>query len=171
MYQYTDSRGTICMTNRLENVPPTKRKGVKVIREESRPQSPIGETTRNGHQGTDADNPMPATADKAAAMAATTPAVASSSPPWQKFVAAGIGVALLLVGICRLTRTLSSPQLAKVIYVAFFLGIFVFSYKLYADHLVNGYFAIKGKFLSLFAKAQQREGLATPRTPPGVPEP
>ena len=79
-------------------------------------------------------------------------------------IAAVIGC---LFAISKLTRALSSPQLAKVIYIAFFLGTFTLGYKLYADHLVSGFIGIKQKMITMFAKAQQREGLATPKPRPG----
>jgi hypothetical protein len=168
LYQYTDNRGTVCMTNDLGKVPPAKRKGVKVISEDPKPRSPAAskESTEsipsNQEQST------------AALPTSTLPEPSHSSPPrlpWVKMAIGGLGALILLFLVSRLTRSLSSPQFAKVIYVAFFLGTFVFGYTLYANHLVNGYFAIKGKFISLFAKAQQREGLASPRPKPGEPEP
>ena len=166
MYQYTDQSGTVCLTNDLANVPPAKRKTVKVIREEPKPKARQATVDPAASDPPSQQPQASAVAGKPSAPLVTT--TNSSSPRKLVGIATGMLAALFLVA--RLTRSLSSPQLAKVIYVAFFLGTFVFGYKLYADHLVNGYFAIKSKMLTLFAKAQQREELPPPRPRTGETE-
>ena len=57
----------------------------------------------------------------------------------------------------RIAAQLSSPQLARVLYLAFFLGVFVFAYKSYAETVVGRYFTIKTKIVSMFRKANVRQ--------------
>lgn len=57
----------------------------------------------------------------------------------------------------KLSSLLSSALLAKVIYLAFFLGVFAFAYKSYAEHVTSSYFSIKKKVLAMFEKANRRE--------------
>ena len=72
-------------------------------------------------------------------------------------VVAGFFTALLLV--VKISSLISSPQLVRVIYLSFFLTVFVYGYKVYADHVVGSYFSVKQKVLSMFMKANEREGL------------
>ena len=159
IYQYIDEKGTVCLTNDRASVPVAKRKTAKVIREEqkSKLQPATGDPATSNSPGQHHQAPAVTTKSAAAQQTPNSPA----SPLKLGGIAAGMVGALLLIS--RLTRSLTSPQMARVIYVAFFLGTFVLGYKLYADHLVNGYFAIKSRMLTLFAKTQQREGLITPQ--------
>jgi hypothetical protein len=162
MYQYTDKSGTVCMTNSLESVPRAQRKSVKIISEEPKPKTAVPVTTPGGNTVTPAQ-------------AEVQSIIADKSPPSSTAVGrtipiksiAVVGMIGFLFLVSRLTRSLSSPQLAKVIYIAFFLGTFTLGYKLYADHLANGFVGIKQKMLAMFAKAQQREGLVAPQPKPG----
>jgi hypothetical protein len=55
------------------------------------------------------------------------------------------------------TDVRETALLGRVIYLAFFLGVFVFAYKAYADHVTNSYFSIKNKILVMFEKSNRRE--------------
>jgi hypothetical protein len=162
MYQYTDKNGTVCMTNSLDSVPRAERKSVKIISEDPKPKPPGPVVTDRGNTVT------PAQADVQAIIADKKPhpptPVGTSIPV--KPIGVAVGVIGFLFVVARLTRSLSSPQLAKVIYIAFFLGTFTLGYKLYADHLANGFVGIKQKMITMFAKAQQREGLIAPQPKP-----
>lgn len=71
----------------------------------------------------------------------------------------------------KLSSLLSSALLAKVIYLAFFPGVFAFAYKSYAEHVTSSYFSIKKKVLAMFEKANRREmpepGETSPKAPAG----
>ena len=162
IYQYTDGQGTVIMTDRLANVPKAQRRSVKVVREEPKPQPAMPAASTTGPATTPEQAQVQAIIDRKP----SPPAPSRANFPIKLIFGITAAIAGLFV-IRKLTGALSSPQLAKVIYVAFFLGVFVTGYKLYADHLVGGYFAIKQKMLTMFAKAQQREGLAPARPSSG----
>jgi hypothetical protein len=63
--------------------------------------------------------------------------------------------------IVKLTSLIPSPQLARLINIVFFLGLFVFTYKVYSDNLVGNYFTIKTKIVGIFTKANMREAPET----------
>ncbi len=77
--------------------------------------------------------------------------------PWSLPLLFAGGAVILFFVIRKLSDLLPSPQLAKVIYLAFFLGVFTFAYKCYADHVVGSYFTIKSRILALYEKANTRE--------------
>lgn len=162
LYQYTDKSGTVCMTNSLDSVPRAQRKTVKTIQEDPK-QKPAAPVTADGGNTVTA-----AQAEVQAIIANKKPQPPSgvNSPSPIKPIGVLVGMIGFLFVVARLTRSLSSPQLAKVIYIAFFLGTFTLGYKLYADHLASGFIGIKQKMLTMFAKAQQREGLTIPQPPP-----
>jgi hypothetical protein len=164
-YQYKDGKGTIHMTNKLESVPEKYRATMKVVREDKPPTQPAPAA---------AEQTAPAAADQQQASQAKETQPQSrfgqlcSRFPWLKplLFVGGFLVAFLLVA--TLTDFLPSPMLARVIMIAFFLGAFVFTYKVYADHLASGYLTMKEKMLTMFKKANEREGLA-PEDKPGLP--
>ena len=159
-YKYTDRNGAVCISNRLDAVPPQYRSTMKVISEgalEKRDKS-----TRLGTPHRDA--PMPETTSSAEAPKDAAPASppTAAGPLFSRFPWLSpllfVGAAILLFGIVRkLSEFLPSPLLARVIYLAFFLGVFVFAYKCYADHVAESYATIKTRILALFEKANRRE--------------
>ena len=141
-YKYTDSQGVIGITNKLDSVPAKYRSSVKVIREASLSKSDPGASSqaRRPDQAPE-ETASPTTA--APTTAAAAPATAgkfnelSARYVWfRPLVYVGIILALF-VAIVRITSLLSSRLLAKLIYIAFSLGVFGFLYKAYAGHLVE----------------------------------
>jgi hypothetical protein len=78
------------------------------------------------------------------------------------------GIVAASIIIIKLTSLIPSPQLARLINIAFFLGLFVFAYKLYAENLVGNYFTIKTKILGIFTRANVREAPETEEKPQDV---
>ncbi len=175
-YKYKDSKGTICITNKLDSVPNKYRSTMKVIREEKTrrvdresqpalpsavaPATPEQSSSRGGVQSA-APSQVDSSADGLAVRF-----------PWVKAVLVVLGLAAALLTVAKLTSMISSPQLSRLISIVFFAGLFLFTYKVYADHLVDGYFTIKTKILKMFANANAREapeGGIPARNPEGKP--
>ena len=168
-YKYTNKRGAVCITNNLDSVPLKYRSTMKIIREET-----LAEKDKAMRLVTPPEPPAaPAIGGFPQAKAEVAPSEPQSTLgrmsarfPWFKPVLVACGIMLLFLIVRKLADVLPSPILAKVIYLAFFLGAFVFVYKSYADHLSNNYLAIKTKIFALFEKANKRETPESGENPP-----
>ncbi|HEY6871086.1 MAG TPA: hypothetical protein VI298_00030 [Geobacteraceae bacterium] len=172
-YKYTDKGGAVCITNNLDAVPRKYRATMKVIREETLDKKGRGADREGGAAGA----APPETASQAQEQNNVAPAGEPTSAygrlaarfPWFKpllFVGAALAVFIL---VTKLSSVLPSPLLSRVIYLAFFLGLFVIVYKSYADHVTESYFTIKTKVLAMFEKANRREMPEPGELPPAAP--
>jgi len=160
-YKYRDNKGIICITNNLNAIPPQYRSTMKVIREDK-----PGRLDR-GNQARTAPEVSPVVREPAAAGHDRPTATSSQSDspfaqllarfPLIKMLIMIAGIVAVSIIIVKLTSMIPSPQLARLINIVFFLGLFVFAYKLYADNLVGNYFTIKSKILGIFTRANVRE--------------
>jgi hypothetical protein len=162
-YRYADGQGTVCFTDDYKSIPRQFRAKAQRIKE---PPAHPGQL------------PPPPPARQPATAAVQPEATAAEQPPppqparaelllqtlrefwaraWFRVVAfvALAGAVLLL--LARVARHLAAPQLVRVIYLAFFLGCFVFAYKLYADYMVQSYFIVKARALEMMQQANRRE--------------
>ncbi len=177
-YAYTDASGAPVITNRLETVPRKYRAGMRVVKEDK----PTAARKDGGQPVTNRPVAVPATPQP---VVRQEPAAAPEPPappaqtgrmgdhakryPWLKPVGAVAGLLVGFLAVIRIAAHLSSPQLARVLYLAFFLGVFVFAYKSYAESVVGRYFTIKTKIVSMFRKANVRQAEELNPLPP-VPE-
>ena len=172
-YKYTDKTGAICISNKLDAVPPRYRATMKVIREETlekkdrstRQQTPRSDTPPQAVSDTEK-----ASKDEAPAVPPTAYEQLSARFPWLTPLLFLGAVILLFFIVGKISALMPSPQLAKIIYLVFFLGVFVFAYKCYADHLLESYTTIKSKIFALFEKANRREMPAKGENLPSNPE-
>ncbi len=163
-YKYRDGRGEVCITNKLESVPIKYRSTVKVINDE--------ELTRKDWGARKQANTAPPVAEESPARKPGGD-TASESPfgrlaanyPWVKLLAIVCGAVAGFLIVAKLVSHLPSPQLARLVCLVYFFSIFLFVYKTYADHLVDGYFTIKKKVVTMFRKANEREGLKPDEKP------
>jgi hypothetical protein len=174
-YTYTDQNGVACMTNSLSAVPAKFRATMKVVRDDKPGKQELS-APRQAVQPTRSPASTPAVEEKEQPLlvADETKAVPQTKPlaarfPWLKPLAVVCGLCGIFVLITKLVTVLPSPLLARAIYMAFFLGIFVCAYKLYADHIVGSYFAVKTKVIRLFAAANARRAPETGEAAPGSP--
>lgn len=159
-YKYTDGSGVVCITNSLGTVPPKYRATMKVIREE---------TLAKKDKGARTEAPREASVAPEAAPQAEAPNNAPSEEPasfsgrlfarfpWSRPLCIVFAILMAFFLVRKLSSHISSALLSKVIYLAFFLGIFVFAYKAYAEHVTASYFSIKNKILVMFEKSNRRE--------------
>lgn len=164
-YKYKDASGTVCITNKLQSVPPRYRATMQVIRDDTAGKEPAAHNQPEPSQ--------PAVEPTSQKPAQESPAEGrfgqlSARYPWFKPLAIIGGILAGFVVVTKLAGLLPSPHLARLIYLAFFLGVFVFAYKSYADHVAEGYFSIKQKVVAMFTKANEREGLQPENKPAGA---
>jgi hypothetical protein len=164
-YAYTDANGAPVITNRLETVPKRYRAGMRVVKEDKPAPAKTGDRPVTNKPFAVPATPQPVVREEPAA-APEPPAPPALTGrmgdhakryPWLKPVGVVAGLLAGFLAVIRIAAHLSSPQLARVIYLAFFLGVFVFAYKSYAESLVERYFTIKTKIVSMFRKANVRQ--------------
>ncbi|WP_243373214.1 DUF4124 domain-containing protein [Geotalea sp. SG265] len=159
-YKYKDGKGTVHMTNKLETVPEKYRGTMKVIRED-KPSIPTSAPEAGPQAAPDNSTAEKIDVQKQSDMQQPGKfGQLCARFPWLKPLLVVCAIAAAFPIIARLLEFLPSPQLARVVMIAFFLGSFVFVYKVYADHLSSGYVTIKERILTMFKKANEREGLA-----------
>jgi hypothetical protein len=161
-YKYKDDKGSICITNVLESVPRRYRATMEVIpdgaprkkvqteQEQAKPAQPVADEQPTQISGR--ESPVPSRLSERFARLA-------ERWPWLKPSAIICGMIAGFIIVIKLAGILPSPQMARLLYIAFFLGVFVFIYKSYVDYLVGGYLEIKHKFVTMFKNANERERL------------
>ncbi len=167
-YKYKDDKGSICITNVLESVPRKYRATMKVI-----PDGSSRKKVRTEQQ--QAEPEQPAAGEQPARISSPVPSRLSDRIarlaerwPWLKPSAIIFGIIAGFIIVFKLARVLPSPQMARLLYIIFFLGVFVIIYKSYVDYLVGGYTEIKHKVVTMFKKANERERLQDLDKPAGA---
>ncbi|WP_224960290.1 DUF4124 domain-containing protein [Geomonas subterranea] len=151
-YRYTDNRGVVHMTNKLQAVPAQYRDTMKVIREEPKKQ-PAGQPADASQQAPES----PSVQQEAPEPPPGRFAQLASSHLWLKPLLAVAAIAALFVGAGKLASWLSSPMLSRVIYISFFVGVMVFLYKTYVDYMVESSMKIKERAITMMKKSSNRE--------------
>jgi len=153
-YQYTGSGGTVTITNKLDAVPKKYRATMKVTREtdskKQEPQVPSASVQE--------ETVTPQTAAPAPAAAPEGRfAQLSARFVWFKPLVLVALVLAVFVALTKVTALIPSPLLAKLIYLGFFAGVFVFLYKAYTEHVVRSSLEVKEKAVTVFKKSMARE--------------
>ena len=170
-YKYTDSSGTVCITNNKEAVPAKYRAKAKMIGDDAVKGGGVGMLPGSG---------------MAPAREASTEVVeqATASPeetsypgrlfarfPWLKPLVGGSSVIAGFFLVRWLACFLPSVLLGRLVVLSFFLAVSVFGIKTYAEHISSSYFRIKDKVLAMLEKSNRREAPgnaeALPVGPPG----
>jgi len=150
----------ISITNKLESVPPKYRATMKVVHEAPKPEPTAGKDPQ--------PQPEP---DQAAATKAATDAAPAAAPAgrfrelteryvWLKPLLYMSAILALFVGVTKITSLLPS-LLSRLIYVAFFVGVFVFVYQRYVEHIVESSHQIKEKTVRIMKKSALPQDLAS----------
>ena len=158
-YKYTDTSGTVHLSNTLNAVPPQYRANMQVVRDENRPQKDKAPPPRTyaPPRETPAAGPAEAPQEAPAEAQPTIPDRLSAHLSLRSpLVFLGAAIVLFFV-VRKLTALLPSIMLARIIYLAFFLGVGVFAFKSYVDEIGSSYFTVKSRVLSLYEKANRRE--------------
>lgn len=161
-YQYTDSKGVVSMTNKLSAVPPQYRSSMKVIHEDAPPKTQ--KQPEGGSEEAAVSN------QPAAAPASRFEELAARFPWFKPLVYLGVVTALFLA-ITKVTALLPSRLLAKVIYLAFSLGVFAFIYTTYLGRVSQTTQKLKDDALATVKKSQERQQALPPGEPAVSPQP
>jgi len=156
-YRYTDGGGVVSMTNKLESVPARYRSTMKVIREDP-PAKKIPQARKEAPPEAEVPAaPVQAGAAEPASVPAGKFAELSARFIWFKPLFYLGAFLATFIAIVKVTALLPSALLSKLIYLAFFLGVFVFLYKAYVEHVVSSTRNIKEKAVTMMKKANARE--------------
>ena len=169
-YKYTDSSGTVCITNNKEAVPARYRAKAKVIRDDEVKDGGVGRHPGAGMA------PAPETSTEIAEQA-TASLEETSYPgrlfarfPWMKPLFVGSSVIAGFFLVRRLAWFLPSVLLGRLVVLSFFLAVSVFGVKMYFEHISSSYFRIKDRVLAMLEKSNRREAPGnTERLPAGPP--
>jgi hypothetical protein len=161
-YKYTDKRGVTSITNKLDAVPAKYRSAMKVIRDDFLTKNDPGAQKQVlQSEPEETATPKQAIAPAPAAAPAGKFAELSARFVWFKPLVYLGGFLSLFVVVIKLTTVIPSPLLSKLIYLAFFLGVFTFIYQAYAEHVVGSSRNIKEKAASIIKKSTAREEAVT----------
>ena len=157
-YKYTDGRGVVNITNKLESVPAKYRSNMKVVREAPKPEPAAG---IQAQQAQPEAAPAAAAEQESVQPAAQAPAgkfaELSARFPWFRPLVYLAVIVLLTAVVFKVSSLLPSPLLSKAICIAFFLGVFVFLYKAYVTHMVESTVKIKENATNMMKKSMVRE--------------
>ncbi|QWV94361.1 hypothetical protein KP004_04015 [Geomonas oryzisoli] len=169
-YNYTDNRGVVHMTNKLQAVPAKYRATMRVTREEPKKQTAA--------QAPEATEQAPASQSLQQEAPAPQPggfAQLTSRHAWLKPLLIVAVIVGLFVAVCKLTTLIPSPMLSRVIYISFFVGVMVFLYKTYVDYMVESSMKIKDRAITMMKKSSNREfpdpAAGAPGEPRAIPMP
>jgi len=159
-YKYTDNSGAVCMTNDRNAVPKEYRSTMKVVREDSPAKQEAAPLPDMGRKSRSVPVPEPAAAPEP-----SPDSTSASQSRWRLPARLSPSTPLAYLGACvviffivrKVVQQVSSAHLSRLIYLCFFLGIFVFGYKCYAEHIVDNYFTVKARILQMYEKANKRE--------------
>ena len=158
-YKYTDASGVVNISNKLESVPQKYRSHAKIIKDDTLSKQDPGARKQQQAEPVQEESSMPKEAAAPAPTLAPQGKIAQLSARfiWFKpLLYVGAIVAAFLV-VLKLASMVPSPQLSKLIYLSFFIGVFVFLYKAYVEHVVADSLAVKEKAVTMMKKSSVRE--------------
>lgn len=158
-YRYRDDRGRLCFANNLELIPAKFRARAELVVEATPPPplAPAPNPYLAVQPSTDVQ-PVVSTSKVDSVPVAAAPRDKPSPwrEPWVRVAAIAVGFLAVSASIALLVPSLMPKQLARVIYLTCFLGVFTLGLKLYSGYMVDAYFTIKAQALKIFAKANER---------------
>lgn len=164
-YKYTDSKGVVSITNKLESVPAKYRSTMKVVREEPK-KAPAAAPAPEPVSQTTASEPEPTAQTASETEPEGRFAQLSSRFVWFKPLVYLAAIVALFVLVIKLTSVIPSPLLSKLILISFFAGVLVFVYKSYVEHVVASSKKVKDSAVSVIKKSSNREEVAPEDLPP-----
>ena len=156
-YKYTDGRGVVNITNKLESVPAKYRSNMKVVREAPKPEPAANQAQQAQPEAAPAAAADQESVQPAAQAPAGKFAELSARFPWFRPLVYLAVIVLLTAVVFKVSSLLPSPLLSKAICIAFFLGVFVFLYKAYVTHVVESTVKIKDTATNMMKKSMVRE--------------
>ena len=166
-YKYTDSSGSINITNKLDSVPQKYRARAKVIKDDTlSKQDPGARKQQPEPAQEEADAPREVAAPQPAPAPQGKFAELAARYVWFKPLCYLAAFMAAFVVVIKLASLVPSGQLSKLIYLSFFLGVFVFLYKAYVEHVVADSLAVKEKAVNMMKKSVVREVPLPGEAPP-----
>ncbi|GFO56006.1 hypothetical protein GMSM_30130 [Geomonas sp. Red276] len=165
LYKYTDARGVVVITDKMESVPARFRSSVKMVRD-AKP-APAAEPVAAA--GVD-QGAQPAAAPSPAAETATGGKFAElcSRFPWLKPVLWIAAIAAGFVCLTKIVSLLPSPLLGRALYLAFTLGVLLLLYRSLAGTMAENSKALVNDATSLVKKVNERQQERAPADPNSV---
>lgn len=171
LYRYRDAAGNLCFTDDWRTIPVE-------LRASAEPPVPAPGSAPSPAKPAAVAPVEPASAVTAAPVPSNLPLPAATQAlataqglwehPWAKIGAYLAGVVVLFLLLIKLLDYLPSPLLARLILLAFFLGVMTFGYKLYIENMVQGFDKVKDQSVKVLEKSLQRVDRADPgQVPPG----
>lgn len=162
-YRYRDDRGSLCFANHLDLIPAKFRARAELVVEATPPPSPA--PALNPYLAVQPPTDVQPVVSTPVAAPLLVPLPVAAAPggnpsPWResrvRVAAIAVGFLAVSASIALLVPSLMPKQLARVIYLSCFLGVFTLGLKLYSGYMVDAYFTIKAQALKIFAKANER---------------
>lgn len=150
LYSYADGNGVVNVTDRLEKVPAKYRASMKVTAEEKKKAPAV-------QQSEPEESPAAAVAAAPEAKPTGWFATFAADHAWFKPLVVVAGIFGLFLVAMQISSQISSPQLAKLVYLVFFAGVGLFVYVSYSRHMVESTISVKQKLVGMFKKANVRE--------------
>lgn len=131
-YTYTDGKGVITMTNRIDAVPKKYRSSMKVVKEEPKKLSP----DRQPEQAAPARDEGSSAAAPAPAPQSTYGALCDRFV-WLRPLSYLAGILALFLAVVKITSLISSALISRLIYLVFSLAVFGFLYQAYLGNVMQ----------------------------------
>lgn len=144
LYTYTTGDGAVVTVDDISGVPERYRRPVKVTQDERPPAAKPSM------------KPDTTPANPAEALTAAPPPQRSGGGNILKIVHVVAAVGVVLFATFRLLRFLASPEPARMITLILSSSLVVTCFKLYADHLANGYVTIEDQLIRLHTFQMKR---------------
>lgn len=152
-YKYTDSKGVVTITNKLDAVPQKYRSKMTVVREAPKKEAadPDREPVVQGAEVEQQHEDGAVNREPAGIFAQL-----SSRFAWFKPLAYVAGIAALFLVVTKVAALLPSPMLSRAIYISFFLGVMIFLYKSYVENVARSTAKIKDSAIAIVKNSSAR---------------
>ena len=156
-YRYTDSSGTVCLTNNLKSIPERYRKKAVLVSKDApkveQPKPAVSQPSADQAAGAAVSQPQAPTGfrERAAAMFTKERMMTAL-----KIVVAIVLVVSAYTGIGMLATYLGCRQIGTLVRIVFTLGVLVYGFVMYADRMAAAFSKVKGEVTSAQQKSEMR---------------
>lgn len=156
-FRYTDSSGTVCLTNDLKSIPERYRKKAVLVSRDA----PKAEQAKPAVSQPPADQATEEAVSQPRAPEGFRERAAALFTKERMMTALKIVGAIMLVvaaytGIGMLAAYLGCRQIGTVVRIVFTLGVLVYGFVMYADRMSAAFSRVKGEVTSIQQKSEKR---------------